>query len=131
MNNKKIKISSNRSFAVVFSVVFTIIGIYPLINNEGLRYWSLFVSLILLVLGYRNSIFLTPLNFIWFKFGLLLGNIFAPVVMGLVYFLVVYPTNLLLKVFKNNHMGIKYSNEDKTYWVNVQKNNKSSMKDQF
>jgi|TARA_B100000787_G_C16017910_1_gene217155 predicted membrane protein len=130
MSNKNIKISSNKSFAFVFSFVFVIIGLYPLINNEGLRYWSLFLSLILLLLGFRNSILLTPLNSIWFKFGLLLGKIFAPVVMGIVYFVVVYPTNLLLKIFKNDHMGIKYNKEMETYWVNV-KNNESNMKDQF
>ena len=81
-------------------------------------------------MGFRNSILLTPLNSIWFKFGLLLGKIFAPVVMGIVYFVVVYPTNLLLKIFKNDHMGIKYNKEMETYWVNV-KNNESNMKDQF
>ena len=128
--DKKIKISSNKSFAVVFSLVFLIVGLFPLINNEGLRYWSLFLSLVLLILGFRNSIFLTPLNFIWFRFGILLGKIFAPVVMGLVYFLVVYPTNLLLKIFKNNHMDVKYNKDMVSYWVNVEKN-KSNMKDQF
>ena len=128
--DKKIKISSNKSFAVVFSLVFLIVGLFPLINNEGLRYWSLFLSLVLLILGFRNSIILTPLNFIWFKFGILLGKIFAPVVMGLVYFLVVYPTNLLLKFFKNNHMGVKYNKDMVSYWMNVEKN-KSDMKDQF
>jgi hypothetical protein len=128
--DKKIKISSNKSFAVVFSLVFLIVGLFPLINNEGLRYWSLFLSLVLLMLGFRNSIILTPLNFIWFKFGILLGKIFAPVVMGLVYFLVVYPTNLLLKFFKNNHMGVKYNKDMVSYWVDVE-NNKSNMKDQF
>jgi len=128
--DKKIKISSNKSFAVVFSLVFLIVGLFPLINNEGLRYWSLFLSLVLLILGFRNSIILTPLNFIWFKFGILLGKIFSPVVMGLVYFLVVYPTNLLLKFFKNNHMGVKYNKDMVSYWVNVE-NNKSNMRDQF
>lgn len=130
MDNNKIKISSNKSFAIVFSVVFLIIGLYPLIDNEGLRYWSLFLSLILLLLGFNNSILLTPLNLIWFKLGILLGKIFAPVIMGLIYFVVVYPTNLLLKIFKNNYMGIKFNKKMETYWVNVEKN-KTSMKDQF
>ena len=79
MNNKNLKISTNKSFAYVFAVVFIIIGIYPLLNNEDLRYWSIFVSLILIILGYKNSILLTPLNSIWFKFGLLLGRVIAPI----------------------------------------------------
>ena len=130
MDNKKIKISSNKSFAIVFAVVFIIIGIYPLLNNEDLRYWSIIVSLILIILGYKNSLLLTPLNFIWFKFGLLLGRVIAPIVMGLIYFVVVYPTNLLLKVFKKNQMGIKYNKSINTYWVNTN-NNSNNMKDQF
>ena len=130
MDNKKIKISSNKSFAIVFAVVFIIIGIYPLLNNEDLRYWSIIVSLILIILGYKNSLILTPLNFIWFKFGLLLGRVIAPIVMGLIYFVVVYPTNLLLKVFKKNQMGIKYNKSINTYWVNTN-NNSNNMKDQF
>ena len=100
MNNKNLKISTNKSFAYVFAVVFIIIGIYPLLNNEDPRYWSLIVSLILLILGYKNSLILTPFNSIWFKFGLLLGSVFAPIIMSLVYFLVVYPTNLFLKVLR-------------------------------
>lgn len=130
MKDNNVKISSNKSFAIVFSIVFVIIGIYPLINNEGIRYWSLILSLILLFLGFRNSIFLTPFNSIWFKLGLFLGSIFAPLVMGLVFFLIVYPTNLILKIFKNDRMGIKYSKKLETYWVNVEKN-ESHMKDQF
>lgn len=129
MNNKNLKISTNKSFAYVFAVVFIIIGIYPLLNNEDPRYWSLIVSLILLILGYKNSLILTPFNSIWFKFGLLLGSVFAPIIMSLVYFLVVYPTNLFLKVFKKNQMGIKYNGNIKTYWVEAKNNN--NMKDQF
>ena len=129
MNNKNLKISTNKSFAYVFAVVFIIIGIYSLLNNEDPRYWSLIVSLILLILGYKNSLILTPFNSIWFKFGLLLGSVFAPIIMSLVYFLVVYPTNLFLKVFKKNQMGIKYNGNIKTYWVEAKNNN--NMKDQF
>lgn len=131
MDKKNIKISSNKSFAIVFAVVFIIIGIYPLLNNEDLRYWSIFVSLILIILGYKNSILLTPLNSIWFKFGLLLGRVIAPIVMGLIYFVVVYPTNLLLKIFKKNQMGIKYNKSINTYWVNANNNSNNNMKDQF
>ena len=83
----EIKISSNRSFGIVFSVVFLLISIYPLINDESLRYWSLLISLIFLILGFLNSKILTPLNKIWFKFGILLGKIISPLVMGFIFFL--------------------------------------------
>ena len=81
MNN--IKISSNRSFGIVFFVVFLIVSFYPLINDENIRYWSLYISLIFLILGLINSKILTPLNKIWFKFGIFLGKIISPIVMGL------------------------------------------------
>ena len=84
-----VKISSNRSFGIVFFVVFLIIALFPLINDGNIRLWSLFVSLAFLVLGLLNSKFLSPLNKIWFKFGLFLGKIISPIVMGLIFFFVV------------------------------------------
>ena len=85
----EIKIGSNRSFGIVFFVVFLLIAFYPLINEENIRYWSLFISFIFLILGFLNSTILTPLNKIWFKFGILLGKLISPVIMGIIFFFVV------------------------------------------
>ena len=82
-----VKISSNRSFGVVFFIVFLLIALYPVINNEEIRAWSLIVSLIFLVLGLLNSKILNPLNQIWFKFGVLLGRIISPLIMAIIFFL--------------------------------------------
>ena len=87
--SEKIKISSNRSFGIVFFIVFLLISIYPLINQSEIRLWSLIISLIFLVLGIANSRFLTPLNKLWFRFGLFLGKIVSPIIMGLIFFLIV------------------------------------------
>ena len=84
-----VKISSNRSFGIVFFVVFLIIALFPLISDGNIRLWSLIVSLAFLALGLLNSKFLSPLNKIWFKFGLFLGKIISPMVMGLIFFFVV------------------------------------------
>ena len=97
-----IKISSNRNFGIVFFIVFLIIALYPLIFNENIRLWSLIISLVFLILGLINSKILTPLNKIWFKFGILLGNIIAPIVMGIVFFLVVTPTGLIMRFFRKD-----------------------------
>ena len=97
MNKNQIKISSNRSFGLVFFVVFLIISIYPVFYSEDLRVWSAIVSLVFLILGIMNSKILTPLNKIWFRFGILLGKIVSPIVMGIVYFAVVFPTSLIMK----------------------------------
>ena len=86
MNQNDIKIGSNRSFGIVFFIVFLIISIYPLLNNENIRIWSLIISLIFLILGLFNSKLLNPLNKIWFKFGLLLGKIISPIIMGIIFF---------------------------------------------
>ena len=128
MNN--IKSGSIKSFGIVFFFVFVIIALYPLLNENSIRVWSLIVSFIFLFLGMLNSPLLKPLNLIWFKFGLFLGQFIAPIVMSIVYFLVVFPTFLLLKIFKRNYLNIKYERNRNSYWLNI-KDKSNSMKDQF
>jgi len=126
----KVKIGSNRSFGLVFFIVFLIISLLPLLSENGIRKWSIGLSLIFLILGLLNSKVLSPFNKIWFKFGLLLGYIAAPIVMGIVFFLVVTPTGFLLKLFGKDILNKKYDKKKKTYWINCNKEN-SSMKQQF
>jgi predicted membrane protein len=124
-----VKISSNRSFGIVFFVVFLIIALFPLINDGNIRLWSLFVSLAFLVLGLLNSKFLSPLNKIWFKFGLFLGKIISPIVMGLIFFLVVTPIGILMRILKKDLLNLKMNN-NKSYWIEKSEP-KSKMKNQF
>ena len=124
-----IKISSNRSFGIVFFIVFLIIALYPLINGQDLRLWSLVVSLIFLVLGLLDSKVLAPLNKLWFKFGILLGKIISPIIMGIIFFFVVTPIALLMRLIGKDVLNLKY-NKNKSYWI--EKNGpKSKMKNQF
>ena len=125
----KLNISSNRSFGVVFFLVFLLISIYPLLNNQNIRLWSLLISLIFLILGLLNSNILTPLNRIWFRFGILLGRFVAPIVMSVVFFFLVTPIALMLRLFNKNLLGLKKDNKN-SYWINSSKI-KSKMKDQF
>ena len=126
---KKIKVSSNKSFGIVFSIFFLLISIYPVLNNDPIYYWSLFLSFVFLVLGLMNSKILSPLNLLWFKFGLLLGKIVSPIVMGIIFFLVVTPISIILKIFGKDVLNLKFNN-NKTYWI--EKNGpKSNMKKQF
>ena len=126
---KKIKVSSNKSFGIVFSIFFLLISVYPLLNNDPIYYWSLFVSFIFLVLGLMNSKILSPLNLLWLKFGILLGKIVSPVVMGIIFFLVVTPISIILKIFGKDVLNLKFNN-NKTYWI-VKDGPKSNMKKQF
>ena len=124
-----IKISSNKNFGIVFFIVFLLIGIYPFLNGNDFRVWSLLISVIFLILGLINSKILTPLNKLWFKFGLFLGKIVSPLVMGFIFFIVVTPIGIIMRLFRKDLLNLKY-NQKKTYWI-VKAGPKSKMKNQF
>ena len=121
--------SQNRSFGVVFSFIFLLIALWPILNENQIRVWSLMLSIILLILGLLNSKILTPLKTLWIKFGEKLGVEIAPIVMGIIYFFVITPTSFLMKIFGKDLLNTKFSKE-KTYWI---KRNKptGTMKKQF
>ena len=124
-----VKISSNRSFGVVFFIVFLLIALYPVIDNEEIRVWSLIVSLIFLVLGLLNSKILNPFNQIWFKFGVLLGRIISPLIMAIIFFFVVTPIGLIMRTLRKDILNLRF-NTKKTYWIE-KTGPKSKMKNQF
>ena len=130
LNNKKIEKSTNRSFGLVFFIVFLIIGLWPLANGGSVRFWSLIIALIFLFLGILNSKILTPLNVLWSKFGELLGIVIAPIVMGIIFFLVVTPTGLIMRMFGKDLLRNKFQINNESYWIKKEEN-KSSMKKQF
>ena len=124
-----VKTSSNRSFGIVFFIVFLLIALYPLINKGELRLWSLIISSIFFILGILNSKILTPLNKLWFKFGIFLGKIFSPIIMGIIFFFVVTPIGILMRFFGKDVLNLKYNN-NKSYWIE-KTGPKSKMKNQF
>ena len=126
---QKIKLPSNRNFGIVFSVVFLIVALWPLLSKNDIRIWSLIISGIFLVLGLINSKLLLPLNKIWFKFGIFLGNFIAPIVMGIIYFMVVTPTGLIMKMLGKDLLNLKKNNKD-TYWIDKDNSN-NDLKNQF
>tara|TARA_B100001540_G_C15681216_1_gene584893 strand:- start:7 stop:393 length:387 start_codon:yes stop_codon:yes gene_type:complete len=127
--SKKIKIPSNRNFGFVFCIVFLIIGLWPLLSSNEIRYWSIIISTIFLILGLLNSKVLGPLNKIWFYFGITLGKIISPLIMGIIFFFVVTPIGILMRLFKKDILKLK-KNKEKSYWI--QRNKKiNSMKRQF
>ena len=127
--SQDIKIGSNRSFGIVFFVVFLLIGLYPILKGNDVRYWSLIVSLVFLILGIINSKILSPLNKLWFKFGIFLGRIVSPLVMGIIFFAVVTPIALIMKLLRKDVLNLKKNNK-KSYWVET-KNRISKMKNQL
>ena len=129
MKNQKIKIGSNRNFGIVFFIVFLIIAFWPLLNSNEINYWSLAISITFLILGWANSKILTPLNKIWFKFGILLGNVIAPIVMGIIFFLIVTPTSIIMKILGKDLLNLKKNNNN-SYWIE-KSNQNSKMKNQY
>tara|TARA_A100001037_G_C14863823_1_gene506434 strand:- start:292 stop:669 length:378 start_codon:yes stop_codon:yes gene_type:complete len=123
------KISSNRSFGILFFIVFLLIAIWPIFNGETFRIWALVISTIFLILGLLNSRILTPLNKAWVKFGELLGMVIAPIVMAIIYFIIITPIGLLMRLLGKDLLNMKF-NKNKSYWIKREKNI-GSMKKQF
>ena len=130
MKQKEIKTSSNKSFGLVFFVIFIIIALWPLLKEGDIRIWSIIVSIIFLILGLLNSKILTPFNKLWMRLGALLGIIVSPIVMGVVYFGIITPIGLIMKLFGKDVLNLKLDKNKKTYWT-LKKKIPSKMKDQF
>jgi hypothetical protein len=122
--------SSEKSFGVVFSIVFLLVALYPLIASAELRIWALVVSIIFFLLAFLAPKILALPNKLWFKFGILLGSIIAPVIMALVYFITVLPTGLIMRFLGKDLLKLKLNKNAKSYWIE-RKEPMGSMKNQF
>ena len=115
------KKSSNRSFGILFFLVFLGFGLWPLTKEMNPNIYLIIISVIFLFLGLLNSKLLSPLNNLWIKFGEILGKIIAPIVMAVVYFLILTPISLLVRLFGKDLIGMKFSNNIKSYWIKRKK----------
>ena len=125
----KLKMPTNRNFGIVFFIVFLLIGLFPLIQDKEPRVWSLVISIIFLILGILNSNILSPLNKFWMKFGLFLGSLISPIVMGIIYFGVITPTGIIMRILQKDILSLKKNNK-KTYWLE-RDNVNNNMRNQF
>jgi hypothetical protein len=130
MATQKEKLPSNRNFGLVFFVFFLIIGLWPLLGTNEIRYWSIFFSVIFFLLGITNSKLLNPLNKIWFNFGILLGKMISPLIMVIIFFLIITPIGVIMRVFGKDILSLKYNKKNKSYWIE-KIGPKSKMKNQF
>jgi len=129
MMNSNTNKSSNKSFGVVFFLVFLVIGLYPLLNDGNIRILFIIISFLFLILGLINSKILTPLNNIWFKFGIILGKIVSPIIMLIIFFTIVTPIGYIMRFMNKDILNLKFK-KDNTYWVE-KSGPKSKMKNQF
>ena len=121
--------SSNRSFGIIFFIVFLLISVWPIIDGQTLRVWSLIISLLFLFLGILNSKILTPFNLAWIKLGEILGRFIAPIVMAVIYFLILTPIGLFMRIIGKDLLNMKFS-QNSSYWIKREKN-LGPMKRQF
>ena len=125
----KKKNKSNKSFGIIFFIVFLIIGFWPLINGEGVRIWSILVSLSFLILGLLNSKILSPLSYSWIKLGIIIGNFISPIVMAIIFYLLISPFGIMMRIFGKDLLMKKYSKKS-SYWIKREKK-MNPMKMQF
>ena len=121
---------TEKSFGIVFSSVFLIVGLYPLINSAGLRIWALVISIIFFLLAFLAPKILALPSKLWFMFGLLIGSIVAPIIITLVYFVTVVPTGLIMRLLGKDLLKQKLDKDAKSYWIE-RKEPMGSMKNQF
>jgi hypothetical protein len=123
-------ISSNKSFGIVFGIFFSILLSYSFYKNQSFNVYYLTLALLFFILGFLNSKILTPFNKTWIKFGELLGIVISPIVMAIVYFLTIFPTTILLKLFGKDLLGLKIDKNSNSFWI-IRKNKFNTMNKQF
>jgi len=124
----KISKKNNITFGILFFILFLIISLYPLKSDGFIRIWSVVLSSVFLIITIIKPNLFTFLNKLWIQFGILLGKIISPIVMGLVFFFVVTPIGILMKILKKDVMGLK--RRKSSYWIN-REDKLQSMKKQF
>ena len=123
------KNENNKSFGILFFIVFLVIALWPTINSGSIRVWAMLIALIFLFLGVLNSKYLTPFKKGWIKLGEVLGKFIAPVVMGIIYFFIITPIGIFMRIIGKDLLNLKY-NSKKSYW-NKRLKNVGTMKRQF
>ena len=113
--------SSNRSFGLLFFIVFIAVGLWPIIKGEEANIYLILISLFFLIFGLINSKILSPFNKAWIKFGEILGSVIAPIIMALVFFVFLTPISFLVRVFGKDLLGIKFNKKKTSYWINRNK----------
>ena len=130
-SHTEIELGSEKSFGIVFAVVFTVIALWPLLHGNGVRFWALVVAAVFLAVAFLRPQVLRPLNRLWFKFGMLLSMIISPIVMGIIFFVTVTPIGLIRRIKNPDPLNQNFDPEAESYWITRDASSMTSMRKQF
>ena len=121
---------SDRNFGIVFSIFFLVISLWNFFSDGSIKTWAILIAIVFIIISFVVPKILHPLNKIWFKFGLLIGAIVAPIVMGIIFFAIVTPTGLIMRLIGKDLLNKKINKTVKSYWIQ-RKQMIGTMKNQF
>lgn len=134
-HDHKEKVSSDRSFGFVFTVVFLLVGMWPLTGNwtdfDRIRWWSIALAMVIFLVSLIIPRILAPANMLWMKFGLLLHRIVSPIMLGAMFFVALTPVALIMRWRGKDLLSLEAKPEEKTYWVERVDEIPTSMTNQF
>jgi len=130
-SHTEIELGSEKSFGIVFAVVFTVIALWPLLHGNGVRFWALVVAAVFLAVAFFRPQVLRPLNRLWFKFGMLLSMVISPIVMGIIFFVTVTPIGLIRRIKNPDPLNQNFDPEAESYWITRDASSMTSMRKQF
>lgn len=114
---EEVRRSSDRSFGLVFAVAFLVVALFPMVHGREARLWALAPAAAFLGFALIRPALLTPLNRLWFRFGLLLARVTNPLIMGLVFFLVITPMAMIMRLRGADLLRLRLDREAKSYWI--------------
>jgi len=123
--------STDRGFGAVFTAVFVIVGLWPLLDGRAPRLWGLGVAAAILLVTLLRPSLLAPFNRVWFRLGLLLHKMVSPIVMGFLFFVTVTPTALVFRVLGKDPLKRRFQPSADTYWLPRDNSRLGTMKNQF
>jgi len=129
-NHTKVTMSTERNFGLVFGTFFLIIGLYPVLKNENFIYWSLLISFLFYFFSFVFPKILFLPNKIWFKIGMVLNTFVSPIILGIIFFFIVTPTGIIMRLLKKDLLNLNLKTSKKSYWIK-RKTPLESMKKQF
>ena len=116
-DRQDIKGGTERSFGFVFAVVFLAIGLSPLLSAGGVRIWPVVIAAVFGVVALVSPGLLRPLNTLWLKFGLLLSRIFNPIVLGFLFYVVITPAGLIMRLLGKDPLRLRIDRTAQSYWI--------------